>query len=101
MKIERTINGTKFNIELLPDELVEAYYEQQRKFDIENIIEFVESMGPNDIEEDYGITYSEFLSLKNDIADLLRENLDMGASFSVAIDNAIDRVVKHEKAMVV
>lgn len=99
MKIERTINGAKFNIELLPDELVEAYYEQQRKFDIENLIEYGESMGPNDIEEDYGITYSEFLSLKNDIADLLRENLDMGTSFLVAVEDAIDRVVKQSKAM--
>ena len=99
MKIERTINGAKFNIELLPDELVEAYYEQQRKFDIENIIEYGESLGSNELEEDYGVTYSEYLSLKEDIADLLRENLDMGASFLVAIEDAIDRVIKHEKTM--
>ena len=99
MKIERTINGAKFNIELLPDELVEAYYEQQRKFDIENIIEYGESLGSNELEEDYGVTYSEYLSLKEDIADLLRENLDMGASFLVAIEDAIDRVIKHVKTI--
>lgn len=99
MKIERNINGTKFKFELLPDELVEAYYEQQRKFDIENIVEYGETIGSSELEETYDITYQEFLTMKEDIADLLRENLDMGASFLVAIEDAVNRTVKQSKVM--
>ena len=95
MKIERTINGINFKFELLPDELTEAYFEQQKKFDIENIIEYAESMSPTELEDTYGCTYQEYLSQKEDIADVLRENLDMGASFQAAIDYAIDIVMKN------
>lgn len=100
MKIERTINGVKFNIELLPDELAEAYFEQQKKFDIENVIDYAEAMGEEELEREYDCTYAKYLSLKEEIASNLRWSLDMGSSFQAAIDFAVDRVLK-DKALAV
>jgi len=57
MKIQRTINGTTFNIELLPVELITAYYEQQKKFDIEDIINLGEAYSDEELMDSYGCTF--------------------------------------------
>lgn len=98
MKITRTINGITYNIELLPEELSDAYFEQRDKFDIEDIINYGEMFDPADMEEELGCTYSEFLAMKEDMAYEMRRNMDKyDMEFCYARDKAINDVINRNK----
>lgn len=86
MKIKRKINDVEFTIELLPEELYDAYREQQHKLDIESVINYGEMFDPEDMQEEFGCSYDEFLSIKEDIAEELRRNID---KYDVSFDYAI------------
>lgn len=95
MKIQRTINGNRYTIELLPGELIDAFYEQQDKFDIESIVFYGEEMTDAELEREYGCTYSEFLSLKEEMAREMRRAMDKyGMNFEYARDYAIRETIK-------
>jgi len=100
MKIQRTINGERFSFELLPDELCEAYFEQQEKFDIEDIINYGEMMSHAELEEELGCTYAEFLSMKEEMAQEMRRNIDKyDMEFAYARKEAIDTVIRRNKVV--
>ena len=100
MKIQRTINGDKFSFELLPDELYEAYFEQQEKFDIEDIVNYGETMSSTELEEELGCTYAEFLSMKEEMARELRRNIDKyDMDFAYARQYAIETVIRRNKVV--
>ena len=93
MKIERTINGVKFNIELLPDEMVDAYFEQQKKFDIEDVINYGEAYSLEDMKEYVGCDYQTYLNNKEAIAKRMRRYIDNGLSMPEAREIAVDEVI--------
>ena len=102
MKIQRTINGTIFNFELLPDELVEAYFEQQEKFDIEDVVSYLEAYDKEELVESYGLGYSELLKLKEEIAEKMRKNIDKyGISMPDSREEALREVIRIEKGAVI
>lgn len=90
MTIQRTINGTKFSIKLLPEELIDAYYEQQEKYDIENIVSYAEL---SDINSCWGYDYSTFIKHKEKMAEKMRKYIDDGMSMSNARQLAVDEVL--------
>lgn len=95
MKIERNINGVKFFFELLPDELLDAFYEQRDKFDIEDIISYGEEMTAAELQSTYGCTYKEFLEHKEEMAERMRRNMDKyDMDFATAREWAINDVMK-------
>ena len=99
MKIQRTINGAKINIELLPEELVEAYYEQQEKFDIEDVVSYAEMFDSDELEEYMGCDYATYLSYKEEIAKAMRKNIDSyGMDFPMAREEAVRDVLKTKTA---
>lgn len=101
MKIQRTINGVCFNIELLPEELVDAFYEQRDKFDIEDILNYGEQMTQQELEEELGCSYSEFLSMKEMMAQEMRKNIDKyDMDFVSAREYAIKETIKRNLIVV-
>lgn len=102
LKIQRMINGVNFNIELLPEELVTAYFEQQHKFDIEDIISYGEMFENAELVDYLGCDYKTFLSLKEEMADEMRRNIDKyDMDWSNARDEAVRDVInKHKTAAI-
>ena len=101
MKITRTINGIKYDIKLLPEELITAYYEQQSKYDIEDVISYAEMMSEEELKENYGCTYSEYLSLKEEIAAEMRHNIEAyDMDFQYAREEAVREIVQRNLAAV-
>lgn len=96
MTIRRTLDGTDYEIELLPYELMAAYYVQQHLFDVEDIGNWFD-LG-EDISE-YGLSASEVESLYEEMAWELRRNLDKyDMDFAYARDAAIyDILERHRK----
>lgn len=98
MKIQRTINGVSYNIELLPEELITAYFEQQKKFDIEDVISFAEAYSNEDLKENYDCTYQELLNSKEDIADKMRKYIDKyDMEWSYAREEAVRDVIRNKR----
>ena len=94
MKIQRSINGMKFNIQLLPDELVEAFYEQQHNFDIEDVVEMGEEFDNEELIEMYGCDYQMILNNKEEIANRMRKYINnFGLNWSEARDDAVREVI--------
>ena len=95
MKITRTINGTTYNIELLPDELTEAFFEQRDKFDIEDIVSYGEEMTASELAINYNCSYSEYLDHKEEMAEEMRRNMDKyDMDFATAREMAVTKVMK-------
>lgn len=100
MKIQRTINGTSYTIELLPEELEDAFFEQRDKFDIEDIVDYGEMMSHTEMEEELGCSYSEFLSMKEEMAQEMRRNMDKyDMAFPYARQDAIETVIRRNKVV--
>ena len=98
MKIQRTINSVKFDIELLPEELVEAYYEQQHNFDVEDVVSYGEMFENAELVDYLGCDYKTLLSLKEEMADELRKNIDKyDMDWSSARDEAVRDVINRHK----
>ena len=97
MKIKRTINGTDYTFELLPNELYDAYREQQEKFDIDDVINFIECFSNEELQEYYGCSYEECMKYKEEIADEMRRNMDKyDMDFEYAREEAIRDIVRKE-----
>ena len=100
MKIHRTINGVNFSFELLPEELCDAYFEQQERFDIEDIVNYGEMMSHVELEENLGCTYSEFISMKEEMAHEMRKYMDKyDMKFAYAREEAIEEVIRRNKVV--
>ena len=98
MKIYRQINGVNFCIELLPNEMVEAYFEQQGKFDVEDIVSFAETFSNSDLEKIVDSNYSDILANKEEIAKRMRKYIDnYNMEFSYAREEAIRDVMAEHK----
>lgn len=101
MTIVRTINGTTFHIKLLPEELIEAFFEQRDKFDIEDIVSYAEEIGSKELKATFGCTYQEYLNMKEEMAEEMRRNMDKyDMSFADAREYAIREVLKRNLAAV-
>jgi len=100
MKVQRTINKDTFSFELTPDELYEAYFEQRDKFDIEDVISYGELFSQNEFEEEFGCSYEYFLSLKEEIANEMRRNMDKyDMPFCHAREYAVKEVIRRNMEM--
>lgn len=98
MRIQRTINGIKLDIALTIEELVAAYFEQQKKFDIEDVISFAEAYDNKTLMESYGCTYQELLNNKEDIAARMRKYIDKyDMEWSYAREEAVRDVMRSIK----
>ena len=60
-------------IELTPGELVQAYFEQQELFDIDDILELSQGVSDRTFINEFGITVAEFRQLAPRIAKHYRE----------------------------
>ena len=98
MNIERVVNGKKYTFTLEPDELIEAYFEQQDKYDIQDIVDYGEIFSSEELQESFGCTYSELCNWKEEMAAELRRNIDKyDMEFSYARDDAIRTVVRRHQ----
>ena len=75
--------------------MLDAFYEQRDKFDIEDIVSYGENMSTNELELNYGCTYDEFLEHKEEMAELMRKNMSKyDMDFATARELAVEDVMK-------
>ena len=91
MKIYRTVSGIECSFELTNAELTQAFFEQQYRFDKQDITEYGEYMTDDEIVETYGVTRQEFDELTGEIASTMRRYIDM--DWTYARDEAIHDVI--------
>lgn len=90
MKIQRIIRGSEVEIELTSDELFRAYSEQEHKFDIDDILEELET-GGEDTDNYNDIPIAWLKEKFSEIAFLKRRNIDKyGLEWSEAVKQAIN-----------
>ena len=91
MKIKRTVDGCTIEIELTEEELIDAYKEQERKYDIAFV-----SLDEDNIAEKFGeqpIEYED--ALLDVIAEKMRKILNEDSQSRLnALDRAIDEYAK-------
>lgn len=98
MVIKRTFNNKEYSIKLSPEEMTQAYFEQQNIYDIEDVVSYAEVFSNEDLIDLCGGTYSEILSLKEEIADEMRRNIDKyGMEWSYAREEAVRDVIIRNK----
>lgn len=98
MKINRNVNGVKMEFELTDDELCNAYIEQQHIFDIMDCENMIVCLNDDEIIDCYGVTREQYLSLLDEMADVLRKNIDKyEMSWDYARDDAIRTVTERGK----
>lgn len=85
MTVTRNINGKEISVILTAEELTRAYYEQQQKFDMEDMETAIRELDDSDFAK-LGTTRAEAISLLPALADDYREALDN--QYSVLIDYA-------------
>ncbi len=98
MTITRTVGGEQLSFELTESELVNAFFEQQFKFDKQDVMDSIYGYEDDDVLGVYGITIKEYTKLSGDIAAEMRRNLDRyDMDFSSARDEAVRDVVQKYK----
>lgn len=101
MTITRTVGGEQVSFELTESELVNAYFEQQYKFDVQDVKDLICGWDDDDVLGVYGITVAEYKKLSGDIASEMRRNMDKyDMDFDYARDEAVSTVAgkfKREK----
>lgn len=98
MVIKRTFNNTEYSIKLSPEEMTQAYFEQQNIYDIEDVVSYAETFSNEDLIDLCGGTYSEILSRKEEIADKMRRYIDKyGMEWSYAREEAVRDVIMRNK----
>ena len=101
MKIKRTINGVNYTIELLPDELEDAFFEQRDKFDIEDIISYAETFSNEELIEFVGCDYGTIIEHKEEMAERMRKYMDKyDMEFSYAREEAIRDIASENKEII-
>ena len=94
MKISRTVSGIECSFELTNAELMQAFFEQQYRFDKQDITEYGEYMTDDEIVETYGVTRQEFDELTGEIASTMRRYIDKyDMDWTYARDEAIRDVI--------
>lgn len=77
MNIKRMINGREYDFELTQEEMYNAYYEQQERFDREDIYDFLDGYDSDEsFEQEMRITKEEFKELAERIRVHYRELMD-------------------------
>lgn len=97
MKIYREINGTSVEIELTVEELHNAYYEAQDKFDVADIDYFLEDYFDDhaSFEEEFGISMEVFRENCMEFAgQMLRKYIERNEDCSDAQWNARNDAVR-------
>ena len=90
MKIQRLIKESEVEIELTSDELFRAYSEQEHKFDIDDILEELET-GDEDTDNYNDIPIAWLKENVSEIAYLKRWNIDKyGLEWREAVRQAIN-----------
>ena len=90
MKITREINGQAVEFELTGGELLDAYIEQEFKGDRLDMQEYISEYDEADFEGEYGRKPSDMESELDELAYLLRKNIDKyGVCWSDARDEAL------------
>ena len=93
MIITRVINGELTTIDLTKEEIFQAYREQEKVFDIQDVVEFIRDEGNMD-DETYPPEFVEYMLGKADtlrsFAETLREHKDDGWIFSAIEDDLRD-----------
>jgi len=94
MKIKRTIDGKEFEFELTPQELYDAFAEQEFQYDLSSVRSYFEDYSDDDLYEEYTMTREELEACFEDIAVELRRNMDKyDMSFEYALPTAVSEVV--------
>lgn len=98
MKIKREIDGKEFEFELTPQELYEAFAEQEFQFDLESVRCYFEDYSDDDLYEGYTMTREELEASFEDIAVQLRRNIDKyDMSYEYALPAAVSDVLCGER----
>ena len=98
MTITRTVGDKQVSFELTESELVNAYFEQQYKFDVRDVKDLICGWDDDDVLGVYGITVAEYEKLSDDIASEMRRNMDKyDMDFDYARDEAVNSVVSMYK----
>lgn len=94
MKITRTVNGKDLTFELTPPELIEAYYEQERNYDEDDVLRQLEDLTDWDIQDRYGVTREQMNALLPRIASRYRRYRDHDDSWFEQCESAIEYVAQ-------
>ena len=94
MKITREINGQAVEFELIPEEMMSIYYEQQAVNDKADMEEFIEEEWGNNqdgFKDRYGVNYGKAIESLSELGKRLRVHIDgYGASWEDARYDALD-----------
>lgn len=94
MEIIRNLDGKEQVIQLTDDELIDAYFEQQSKFDEEDVLNYIEWMDSKDIESVLKVSKETYIELVPEIADEMRRSMDKyGIPWEEARANAVVKVI--------
>lgn len=89
MVIKRTVNGVDLEFTLSGHELSDAYYEQEHKYDVQDVMNRLDAMDDEEFEE-HGLTRAQVEELVDEIAYWKRRNMDKyDMSWSSALDEAM------------
>ena len=95
MKIKREINGTVHEFELTSNELFEAYYEQEHKFDVDDMEDLICGLENEYVLEVYGVSAERFRELEPEMAYEKRRLMDKyDMAWNDARDEAVDRILE-------
>ena len=82
MKIIRKVNGRTMHFELSDDELCSAYWEQQERFDVQSVINYIESNYEDDEGERESVNDHELIEVRECI-DIRGSSLESALEFIV------------------
>lgn len=97
-RLNMVIKRIDQEFELTDDELIDAYFEQQSKFDEEDVLNILDGMTTEDIESIFKVTKETFIKLAPEIADEMRRSMDKyGIPWEEARANAVTKVIALHK----
>ena len=95
MQVKRIINDEEYYIDLTDNELMDAYFEQQQRFDEEDVAVLVDDMDDEDFLYIFKIDKENFKKLVPDIAILMRKMIDKyDIPWTQARTDAIEQIVE-------
>ena len=99
MIIKRTIYNMEVETKLTQSELLEAFREQQHKFDIQDIDDFFCCYEDEECVQEYGFSRAEIKAMYEDMADRMRRYIDKyDCSWDYSRDTAIQEILNERKA---
>lgn len=94
MEIIRNLDEKEYVIQLTDDELIDAYFEQQSRFDEEDVLNILDGMESEDIEDIFKVSKETFIKLAPKIADEMRRSMDKyGVPWEEARADAVAKVI--------